>query len=554
MTDLQNSRRVSYKATYNQISGQSIVQQGSGKQLLPHRAFEKAAFVQSLQIRPGELSAIRAALSRIEAVDVPPEAFDDALLAIESLISDETATSTLNQAARFGTVSAQALAHIAQMLIDRRRQTNVRVGSLLQSIAAAQVEQAWASDPGQDVPVAERSTSPGIIRTTRAGLVVRVEEDSATQERTATKPGLPDIEAVATASTVQLEADSTGDFASGEARAATRLGGTALSGGEALAWAQQNQPKQFAELRALLMPFSGLSHEQLRSERSLGALTNALAACAASNPKVSQGALEGFLSRMAIEPIGNLHLERVEMYPSGVERGELVHSLPLAPGETVNISHKEWSVTQREFEDLVRDYFEGYSEEGVAEKTDIALSSDAQSQHATALNIGASLTASYSSVTLSTNFGYTSSSNDSLSRKDSRNHSIAMTKKASSRAQRDHKVTFKVTSVTGSEDQSVRVLSNPSATDGMRLDYFQLARKWKVDLLRYGLRMTYDIVIPNPGASIATLVQSVQELDALIDTPFAFDLALGDITYNSLATDPHKISTTTSWLLATAPQ
>ena len=70
------------------------------------------------------------------------------------------------------------------------------------------------------------------------------------------------------------------------------------------------------------------------------------------------------------------------MYPAGVERGELVHSVPLAPGETVNISHKEWSVTEKEFEDIVNDYFEGYSEEGVAEKTDIAMSNDSQSQHA----------------------------------------------------------------------------------------------------------------------------------------------------------------------------
>ena len=76
---------------------------------------------------------------------------------------------------------------------------------------------------------------------------------------------------------------------------------------------------------------------------------------------------------------------------------------------------------------------------------------------------------------------------------------MEMTKKASARTKKDHKITFKVTSVAGSEDQSVRVISNPSATDAMRIDYFQLARKWKVDLLRYGLRMTYDIVIPNPG-------------------------------------------------------
>ena len=158
------------------------------------------------------------------------------------------------------------------------------------------------------------------------------------------------------------------------------------------------------------------------------------------------------------------------------------------------------------------------------------------------MNLGASLSASYSSVTLSTSFGYNATTNDTRSKKDSRDHSMELTKKASARTRKDHKVTFKVTSVAGSEDQSVRVISNPSATDTMRIDYFQLARKWKVDLLRYGLRMTYDIVIPNPGSSIVTLVEDVKALDALISTPFTFDLPLSAINYNSHATDPHLIS------------
>ena len=106
---------------------------------------------------------------------------------------------------------------------------------------------------------------------------------------------------------------------------------------------------------------------------------------------------------------------------------------------------------------------------------------------------------------------------------------MAITKKASARTKKDHKVTFKVTSVAGSEDQSVRVISNPSPTDTMRIDYFQLARKWKVDLLRYGLRMTYDIVIPNPGSGIVTLVEDVKALDAIINTPFTFTLPLSAI-------------------------
>jgi Type II secretion system (T2SS), protein G len=86
------------------------------------------------------------------------------------------------------------------------------------------------------------------------------------------------------------------------------------------------------------------------------------------------------------------------------------------------------------------------------------------------------------------------------------------------------------------------VISNPSPTDSLRIDYFQLARKWKMDLLRYGLRMTYDIVIPNPGSGIGKLVEDVKVLDKLIDTPFTFDLPLSAITYNSLAPNPNAIS------------
>ena len=312
----------------------------------------------------------------------------------------------------------------------------------------------------------------------------------------------------------------------------------------ALDWAVKNQPKLFSGLVAQLQPYLGLSPDERVAVGEPAALLGACATVFAVHfdDTALQGATAGFESRMTIEPIGNLHLERIEMYPAGVQQGELVHSLPLAPGETVNISHKEWSVTEREFEDIVEDYFEGYSEQGVAEKTDIAMSTDSQTQHATALNLGASLSASYATVTLSTSFGYNATTNDSRSKKDSRDHSMELTKKASARTKKDHKITFKVTSVTGSEDQSVRVLSNPSTTDAMRIDYFQLARKWKVDLLRYGLRMTYDIVIPNPGSGIVTLVDDVKTLDALISTPFTFTLPLSAITYNADATDPHLIS------------
>ena len=82
----------------------------------------------------------------------------------------------------------------------------------------------------------------------------------------------------------------------------------------------------------------------------------------------------------AVEPVGLLHLERLDFVPAGIERGELVHSVPLSPGEEVNIAHKEWSNTSEEFSKLVTDYMEAYSEQGVTEKSELKQSVMAQLQ------------------------------------------------------------------------------------------------------------------------------------------------------------------------------
>src|SRR5262249_30150034 len=74
-----------------------------------------------------------------------------------------------------------------------------------------------------------------------------------------------------------------------------------------------------------------------------------------------------FKERLRVEPVGFLHLERLSFIPAGIERGELVHSVPLSPAEEVNISHKEWSNTSQEFERIVSDFLEAFSEEGVTE-------------------------------------------------------------------------------------------------------------------------------------------------------------------------------------------
>jgi len=91
--------------------------------------------------------------------------------------------------------------------------------------------------------------------------------------------------------------------------------------------------------------------------------------------------IDSFVLSFSFEPVGRIHLERMEMTPVGVEHGELVYSVPLTPKETVNITHREWSNTTSTFENLVGDFFEGYSERGVADKTDVGTAVSNESKH-----------------------------------------------------------------------------------------------------------------------------------------------------------------------------
>jgi hypothetical protein len=551
MAELRNSQRISYKATYNQVSPTAALNtdgaNGTNPTQVLMRAVEKTAFVQSLRIVPQELNAIRNGMSAgTDAASV-----SQTLGAIEKLVADKTATATLNNAALFATIAPASLVAAANALIKYRQGVADAVNKSIGSIVSAYRGSLTPPAPAASSAASPQDTSlpKGTIQKsgwTPSGLPVIITTAPLPPAKSAPaakaargKPGRQ-----VRGQTVWVSID--------EAKRAppAYTAGLAISSAEpykpansdAIFWAEQYHPTLFANLADPLQPYLGLSVDESNAVGGARATLNLLQSTFESifNPSILGGAVTGFQSRMQIDPVGQLHLERVEMYPAGVERGELIHSVALAPGETVNISHKEWSVTEKEFEDIVQDYFEGYSEQGVAEKNDISMANESQSQHATALNVGASLSASYTNVTLSTSFGYSATTNDTQSRKDSRNHSMETTKKASARTKKDHKVTFKVTSVAGSEDQSVRVISNPSPTDTMRIDYFQLARKWKVDLLRYGLRMTYDIVIPNPGSGIVTLVEDLKQLDALIDTPFIFTLPLSAIWYDP--TSPDNVS------------
>jgi|GEM_PF-1488752 len=248
--------------------------------------------------------------------------------------------------------------------------------------------------------------------------------------------------------------------------------------------------------------------------------------------QISRDALNAFRAAMRVSPIGMLHLERIEMSPAGVERGELLATIALAPGEKTAVEQKEWTVTEEELSTIVTDSLEEYTEKGVTEKSELAQSTTSESKRSQQLGIGATLSGTYGIVTFSTSTNFSSAVEASSSGKESRTHAQEVTAKASARVRKERKVTIQTKTTYGSQETTTREISNPSA-NGMRIDYFSMMRRWRVRLLQYGLRQTYDIAIPSPGAMLRNVCYTIHWLNAQIDQPFSFPVKVEDITRNS---------------------
>ncbi|MFB0832553.1 type II secretion system protein GspG [Brevibacillus laterosporus] len=240
---------------------------------------------------------------------------------------------------------------------------------------------------------------------------------------------------------------------------------------------------------------------------------------------------DGFEERMKVEPAGYLHLERLTMTPASIERGELLYSVPLAPDEEVHISHKEWAHTSEEFERIVTDFVEEYSEKGVTEKSELAQSVTSQDQHTQGFNTA--VTASYgliNKVTASASYSLQDSASQSAQHSVKQSNDI--TSKASARVKKEHKVSFKVTNATGNENETVRKIKNPLADKAARLDYYQLMRMWKVDLYQYGVRLTYDLTVPDPGSDILARTRRIANIHSEMEDEFTFPLTPDQIDVN----------------------
>ncbi|WP_162257502.1 type II secretion system protein GspG [Phycicoccus sp. Soil802] len=230
-------------------------------------------------------------------------------------------------------------------------------------------------------------------------------------------------------------------------------------------------------------------------------------------------AIANFERRLRVEPVGYIHLERIDFIPLEILDGEHIHSVPLAPYEDITLVHREWSNSSTEFTQSDTRSVDESEEQAVVEKSDIEQASSNQKTHTENLGAGVTATGTFGPVRLSAHANLDVSSSSTSSSQASVRESSEVTKKASRRVTEEHKVTFRTTAGEGIEDEATKKFKNPSAKP-MRIDYAQLVRRWEARLCRYDVRLTYDIVIPNPGGDILAKVLKRQELENSLSVSF----------------------------------
>ena len=226
------------------------------------------------------------------------------------------------------------------------------------------------------------------------------------------------------------------------------------------------------------------------------------------------------LQRRTLEPLGVLHLETLQMTPEDVERGELMYSLPLAPKEKVTLTHKEWAVRETEFTEYVQDFLENFSEKGVVETDEIAMASETESRRTDRTSVSSADGMTITGAAEGGGPPGTSVVTNTQSQRESRTHARSVTTHASSRSVRDHRVSFTVATTVGTEDFTARLLENPETDRAMRVDYFRRMRRWRVRLYRVGVRLTYDVVIPDPGRRLRSRHELLRRYDAALAAQF----------------------------------
>lgn len=522
MADVPNAKRGLWQATYTPVKADQRTED-----TLPGRAFEKWSLVMAL------------APSRVELADLERGTNAGADLAVrqvreilQTVLPARGAPSVKVAPRAFGSLSWRALVEVARALVELRRTRLADLAAARGRIWEAYLAQQTTSPPrGRPSRAGPLGWKPvaGVVLPSLPGVsVFRRDryEKRASPRGTRTRRGDGESAGELRSSAVLAVQEASTPMA------AVRLP-QSISLRTLLVWALEHGVEAAAAQGALAFARDRMPVAATVSVEGFDDLI-------AAYLDHLRDLIDGFEARAVVEPVGFLHLERLDFTPVGIERGELVHSVPLAPGEEVNITHREWSQTTEELQKIVTDFLEDFSEEGVAEKSELAMSASSQHQHSSGLNTGVTASGGYGPVSITASVSRDVADASASSEQSSRNTSIAVTRKASSRVKKEHRMSFKVASASGTEDQTVQRLKNPFTDRSTRVDYYQLIRKWKVDLHRYGIRLTYDVAIPEPGSDVLTRIREMTQLQEALEqgfgapsatTPWArFDVRPNDIT------------------------
>ncbi|MEN3369061.1 MAG: hypothetical protein V7609_1204 [Verrucomicrobiota bacterium] len=202
---------------------------------------------------------------------------------------------------------------------------------------------------------------------------------------------------------------------------------------------------------------------------------------------------------MHAEPIGFLRVERLLFTPVGYALGDLMYSLPMLPGETVRLTHREFARTETEIIKLVTTSLETATQDTLSETSELAQSTGTQRQYSSAFSASATASGGFGPVNVSASAQFGINNSESVAQQTSIKRSREITREASSRAKQEHKISFRVSTQYEVEDNSFRELRNMSER-AIRWDFHRLMKKWRVQLFRTDARMTYDLVIPEPGS------------------------------------------------------
>ena len=242
-----------------------------------------------------------------------------------------------------------------------------------------------------------------------------------------------------------------------------------------------------------------------------------------------QAAIQSLSVLGVTSPIGYLHLERLAFTPVGYERGDLAYSLPMLPNETVRLTHSEWSKTSQEFSQLVATSLETAKQDAVAQTSELTEAVTAQQQHSSAFSSSTTASGGFGPVHISETVS--ANANDSAGRtaQSSAKHSQEITRQASSRSKEEHKITFNVSTSYEVADQSFREFTNPS-DQPVRWDFYRLMKKWQIDLYRYDIRLTYDIIVPEPASYLLRHYIELAQLKTDLERGFKLTLSPTGIT------------------------